>query len=156
MKVRGHGFAQLYAWLAGRDLLIVRADRRPPLAIVPFKLAVEIAVAAERGRCDVTNAFLDLAEQQTSAPVKARQRASEARREPALLLTRCSTRNAQAKVWRAWRRERRQELLAGPHGADAKMLLAFLQSMTMASAADLVEAVARGPWRQAPADTRFE
>ena len=32
VKVRGTGFRQLYEWLDGRDLLIVRADRREPLA----------------------------------------------------------------------------------------------------------------------------
>ena len=46
MKVRGTGFAQLYAWLADRDLLIVRADRAPPLVVLPLTLAVEIAMFA--------------------------------------------------------------------------------------------------------------
>jgi Holliday junction resolvase len=50
VKVRGDGFRQLYAWLAGADLLIVRADRREPLVILPLKFAVEIAAAAERAR----------------------------------------------------------------------------------------------------------
>jgi hypothetical protein len=49
-KVRGNGFGRLYAWLDQRDLLIVRADRREPLVVVPLKLAIEIAVSAERGR----------------------------------------------------------------------------------------------------------
>jgi Holliday junction resolvase len=49
-KVRGRGFKQLYDWLRGRDLLIVRSDRREPLVVVPLKLAIEIAKAAERGR----------------------------------------------------------------------------------------------------------
>jgi Holliday junction resolvase len=50
VKVRGNGFVRLYDWLAGRDLLIVRADRREPLVVIPLKLAVEIATAAERRR----------------------------------------------------------------------------------------------------------
>jgi hypothetical protein len=50
VKIRGNGFLRLYDWLAGRDLLIVRADRREPLVVIPLKLAVEIATAAERGR----------------------------------------------------------------------------------------------------------
>lgn len=50
VKVRGNGFLRLYDWLAGRDLLIVRADRREPLVVIPLKLAVEIAAAGERGR----------------------------------------------------------------------------------------------------------
>jgi Holliday junction resolvase len=48
VKVRGAGFAQLYTWLTDRDLLIVRADRSPPLVIIPLELAVEIAIAAEK------------------------------------------------------------------------------------------------------------
>jgi hypothetical protein len=39
-----------YGWLAGRDFLIVRADRREPLVIVPLKLAAEITAAAEHGK----------------------------------------------------------------------------------------------------------
>jgi hypothetical protein len=51
VKVRGsRGFTQLYKWLAGRDLLIVRADRCEPLVIIPFGLAVQIAAAAEKGK----------------------------------------------------------------------------------------------------------
>src|SRR5215469_6127009 len=50
VKVRGTGFRQLYDWLEARDLLIVRADRREPLAVLPLKLAAEIAAAAERSK----------------------------------------------------------------------------------------------------------
>jgi Holliday junction resolvase len=50
VKCRARGFGQLYAWLADRDLLIVKADRREPLVVVPLRLATEIAAAAERGR----------------------------------------------------------------------------------------------------------
>jgi hypothetical protein len=49
VKVRARGFSQLYEWITGRDLLIVRADRREPL-VVPFKLAIQIARAAERAK----------------------------------------------------------------------------------------------------------
>jgi Holliday junction resolvase len=49
-KARANGFAQLYAWLEGRDILIVRADRRDALVVLPLKLAAEIAIAAERGK----------------------------------------------------------------------------------------------------------
>ena len=47
VKVRSRGFRQLYDWLAGRDLLIVRADRSEPLVVIPLKLAAEIAAKAE-------------------------------------------------------------------------------------------------------------
>jgi hypothetical protein len=49
VKVRGDGFKQLYTWLAGSDLLIVKADRRDPLAVLPLELMVELMLAAERG-----------------------------------------------------------------------------------------------------------
>jgi hypothetical protein len=48
VKCRGNGFRQLYDWLEGHDFLIVRADRRELLVVVPLKLAAEIAMAAER------------------------------------------------------------------------------------------------------------
>jgi hypothetical protein len=50
VKCRANGFRELYAWLDGRDLLIVRADRREPLVVLPLRLAAEIAVVAERKR----------------------------------------------------------------------------------------------------------
>jgi hypothetical protein len=50
VKSRATGFAQLYGWLYGRDLLIVKADRREPLVVLPLRLAVEIAQAAEGGK----------------------------------------------------------------------------------------------------------
>jgi Holliday junction resolvase len=46
VKVRAHGFNQLYSWLNGRDLLIVRQDRAEPLVILPLRLAAEIAARA--------------------------------------------------------------------------------------------------------------
>ena len=50
VKVRGSGFSQLYSWLDGRDMLVVRADRKKPLVVVPLPLAIEIATAAERNK----------------------------------------------------------------------------------------------------------
>jgi hypothetical protein len=47
-KCRANGFLKLYAWLEGRDVLIVKADRHPTLVVLPLRLAVEIASAAER------------------------------------------------------------------------------------------------------------
>jgi hypothetical protein len=49
VKARGDGFRQLYAWLTGFDLLIVKADRRDPLVVLPLVLVVELMLAAERG-----------------------------------------------------------------------------------------------------------
>jgi hypothetical protein len=48
VKCRANGFRELYAWLADRDILIVRANRREPLCILPMWLASEIAADAER------------------------------------------------------------------------------------------------------------
>jgi hypothetical protein len=47
VKCRSNGFTQLYEWLDGRDMLIVKADRREPLVILPLALAAEIAVKAK-------------------------------------------------------------------------------------------------------------
>ena len=46
VKCRADGFRELYRWLIDRDILIVRADRREPLVILPLKLAAEIAAKA--------------------------------------------------------------------------------------------------------------
>jgi hypothetical protein len=50
VKCRGNGFVRLYDWLTGNDLLIVRADRKEPLVILPLRLAAEIAAVAEGHR----------------------------------------------------------------------------------------------------------
>jgi hypothetical protein len=50
VKIRGRAFGALYRWLDGADLLVVRADRQPPLVVIPLSLAAEIASAAEKGR----------------------------------------------------------------------------------------------------------
>ena len=46
VKVRAHGFSH-YSWLDGREILIVKQDRREPLVILPLRLAAEIAGPAE-------------------------------------------------------------------------------------------------------------
>ncbi|MDR3420103.1 MAG: hypothetical protein P4L80_02485 [Xanthobacteraceae bacterium] len=50
VKARAGGFRELYRWLDGRDLLVVKADRRSPLVIVPLALAAKIARAAEAAK----------------------------------------------------------------------------------------------------------
>jgi hypothetical protein len=53
VKCRGNGFRRLYDWLNGADVLIVRADRREPLVVLPMRLAAEIAARAEgRKACE--------------------------------------------------------------------------------------------------------
>lgn len=48
VKARATGFAQLYAWLEQRDVLIVKSDRKTPLVVLPLDLAARVAIAAER------------------------------------------------------------------------------------------------------------
>ena len=43
VKARADGFRELYSWLAHRDVLIVKADRQPPLVVVRLALASEVA-----------------------------------------------------------------------------------------------------------------
>jgi Archaeal holliday junction resolvase (hjc) len=50
VKVRRDGFKPLYDWLENRDLLIIKADRMPPLVVVPIRLAMEVAKAADVGK----------------------------------------------------------------------------------------------------------
>src|SRR5262249_50783674 len=58
--------------------------------------------------------------------------------------------------WRRWRHERVEALLAGPHGAKAQALLAFLQTMSVDDGPQLIEFVRAGDWQHTDADTRFE
>jgi hypothetical protein len=50
VKVRANGFRNLYDWLIERDFLVVRADRREPLVVLPLRLAAQIAAMAEELR----------------------------------------------------------------------------------------------------------
>jgi hypothetical protein len=50
VKCRADGWRELYRWLEGRDLLVVKADRREPLVVLPLNLAAEIAANAEARR----------------------------------------------------------------------------------------------------------
>jgi hypothetical protein len=45
VKTRASGFRQLYAWLAGRDLLALKADRADWLIVLHFKTFIEITAA---------------------------------------------------------------------------------------------------------------
>ena len=50
VKCRGGGFRQIYGWLDGADMLIVKSDRRELLVVLPLRLAIEIAKIAEAGK----------------------------------------------------------------------------------------------------------
>ena len=46
VKARADGFRELYCWLNGRDVLILKADRQEPLVVLRMSLAAEIAKIA--------------------------------------------------------------------------------------------------------------
>ena len=50
VKARAKGFVEIYRWLEGADLLVIRADRRVPLVVLPLRLAAEIGMAAEKAK----------------------------------------------------------------------------------------------------------
>jgi len=50
VKCRGGGFRRLYDWLDGADALILRADRRGLLVVIPIELAAEVMIVAERAK----------------------------------------------------------------------------------------------------------
>ena len=99
------------------------------------------------------DAYLDLAERQIPATVKARRRAAETRRaraqEKALV-----ERDA---MFRHWQRERRAQLdaaLAGPQGEKLAALLGVLESLTLETADALTQRVQADSWDAADEDTR--
>lgn len=98
------------------------------------------------------NAFLDLADRQITAPVKARRRAAEKRAANKAV----DSRDRLNVAWRRWHDEQGEVLLAGPHGDAARHLIAFLGNMGLNQGAELVALVKAGPWRQTDSDTRFE
>jgi hypothetical protein len=42
VKSRAQGFGTLYNWLNARDVLIVEADYKPPLVVLPLDLAAQL------------------------------------------------------------------------------------------------------------------
>jgi Holliday junction resolvase len=42
VKHHSNSFRQLYKWLTGRDLLLIKADHKEILVVVPLRLAIEI------------------------------------------------------------------------------------------------------------------
>jgi Holliday junction resolvase len=43
VKARAAGFRELYGWLDGRDVLMLKADRQEPLVVVRLSLAAVVA-----------------------------------------------------------------------------------------------------------------
>jgi hypothetical protein len=101
------------------------------------------------------NPFLDYAEKQTPAAIKASQRAVEKRRATAAEKA-LAERDDLFHLWKKWRRERLETLLAGPHAIAAQGLVDFLQTMSLDDDARLVEFVRAAGWERVDADTKFE
>jgi hypothetical protein len=101
------------------------------------------------------NAFLNYAERQTPTAVKARQRAAEKRRATAAEKA-LAERDDLFHLWKLHRQERLDALLAGPHGAAARELVAFLQTMALDDGNRLVEFVRAAGWARVDADTKLE
>jgi hypothetical protein len=93
------------------------------------------------------NPFLALAERQTPAPVKARERAADKRRSKRLQ----RAEDEQRKLSSYYRAHRRQELeaaLAGEDGAKLQALTAQLTTLTLDTIPELAAFVAP-PWHSA-------
>jgi hypothetical protein len=100
------------------------------------------------------NPFLELAERQMAAPVKARIRAAEARRSKREQQRDDEQRHLSA----AYRAQRKQELAAaliGPDGEKIKALIAQLDKLTLNTIPELAAFVRANGWPSAAANTLF-
>ena len=50
VKCRADGFREIYKWIDGVDLLILRADYRIPLVVIRLPLAIDIAKTVEQNK----------------------------------------------------------------------------------------------------------
>lgn len=106
------------------------------------------------------NAFLNIAETQIAAPIKARHRAAEARQAKAPMVPSPEEKKLrdQQKLhrqWKNWHKEKAQALLDGPYGKDIKGIKLFVDTMTLSSSAALVSLVERAAWLlNAPVEVR--
>jgi hypothetical protein len=100
------------------------------------------------------NLFLSIADQQISAPVKARQQAAE-RRAQTRLDQNEADRERLMKAWCAVQQRQIDDALVGPYGAQIATLLAFLKELSLEREAELVGFVQTDSWRSANADIRF-
>jgi hypothetical protein len=100
------------------------------------------------------NRYEALAERQISAPRKVRQPAIE-KRARARVGEALAEHDQQFALWRKWRHERSEALLAGPYANAARDLLDLLDRLTFEGGGRLAAQVRAGPWAAADADTRF-
>jgi hypothetical protein len=105
------------------------------------------------------NPFLAFAEKQTSPAAKVRQLAAERRRLTAAEKAATKALAEREDLFRLYKKQRRQrldELLAGPHRAAAQELIAFLKTMLLEDEARLIEVVHAAGWVRADINTKFE
>jgi len=94
-----------------------------------------------------SNPFEALADAQTPSPVKRKQdqalkRAMKARQAEQEMKDEVVL----SKLYKRWKAEKRNALLAGPHGREVRGIVSFIDSMTLSSAPALIKAVERSAW----------
>src|SRR6185295_4266787 len=94
----------------------------------------------------MTNVWLELAERQIAAPVKARMRAVEKRRQKKL-----EDNKILYRMWKKWHDKRRDQLMEHD---GANELVAFVEKMTLGDADALIELVEHSPLRQGDREVR--
>jgi hypothetical protein len=124
----------------------ISENEKSPLAHAALLIVVG---GSPRQEVSLMNAFVDLAERQTSIPCKAQKGAAKKR------AIKTEDRERLSKLYAGWRRERVDALIAG-HGEAAHALLAFLDNMTIDEAPELIAVIEKGPWRSADTGVRFE
>lgn len=50
VKARANGFTQIYDWLGTNDALVIKADRKPALIVMPLTRAAEYAAKLEQNK----------------------------------------------------------------------------------------------------------
>ena len=100
-------------------------------------------------------AFEMLAEKQIPAPVRRRAAAAEKRAQKRLAKA-LDEQKGQSRHCHLWRRERRQDVLCGPHGGAARELFDQLAKLNFADAIELNNVIEQAPWRDADSETKFE
>ncbi len=115
------------------------------------------------------NAFLQVADQQQNAASKARDRAAERRLAKLVVKSEADApmvasaadkdmweKSQLLRQYNAAIRQRRADLLAGPHGKEIGELLSLLENLAGSSPIALVRFVTEAIWlREADEDTRF-
>lgn len=104
----------------------------------------------------VPNPFEALADSQIVSPVRQRlQRAEDRARRAAEAEKELRDEEKLGKLYRRWRKQKVEALLAGEFGREVKDLLSFVRTMTLSSAPALITLVEKAAWiRSMPLDDR--